>query len=76
MDNRVILTPTIKIDALEINNKILDKLPGKEKMCYSVDTAYDENTTNLNEILPDEFLNSLTPNGLPPHKLNLNLMLL
>ena len=27
MDNRVILTPS-KIDALDINNKVLNKLPG------------------------------------------------
>ena len=37
----------------------------------SIDTAEDDNEQNLDVILPTEFLNSLTPNGLSPHKLKL-----
>ena len=38
-----------------------------------MDTAYDQNATKLNEILPDEFINSLTSNSLPQNKLNLKI---
>ena len=37
----------------------------------SIDTAEGDNEQNLDVILPTEFLNSLTPNGLPLHKLKL-----
>ena len=37
----------------------------------STDTAENDNEQNLDVILPTEFLNSLTPNGLPRHKLKL-----
>ena len=72
MDNKVILTTT-NIDALEINNEILDKLPGEKYTYYSLDTAHDQNSTNLDELIPDEFIHSLTPNGLPQHQLTLKL---
>ena len=34
----------------------------------SIDSCIDDNNKDLSELLPDEFLNSLTTNGLPPHK--------
>lgn len=40
---------------------------------FSIDTAEDNNGENLDIMLPTEFLNSLTPNGLPPHKLQLKI---
>ena len=45
--------------------------PGDEHIYYSVDSAHAENSTNLDEILPDEFINYSTPNGVPPHQLSL-----
>ena len=72
MDNKVILTTTNN-DALEIDNVILNKLSGKEHSYYYVDTAYDENSTSLDEIIADEFINSVTPNGLPQQKLALKI---
>ena len=60
----VILTIT-NIYALEIKNEILNELPGETHTYYSLDTAHDQNSTNLDEMIPDEFKHSLTPNVLP-----------
>ena len=40
-------------------------------MYISIDSSTDDNDKNLEETLPVEFLNSLTPNSLPSHKLQL-----
>ena len=61
MDNEVILTTT-NIDALDINNEILNKLSGEKHTYCSLDTAHDQNSTKLDELIPDEFIHSLTPN--------------
>jgi ATP-dependent DNA helicase PIF1 len=66
----VILTPT-NADAIDINDEILNRMPGVYKEYVSIDTAEDDNNEDLGNIIPIEFLNSLTPNGLPPHKLKL-----
>ena len=63
MDNKVILTTT-NFDALDINNEILSELSCEEHVYYSINTAHDENSTNLDKIEPDKFINSLTPNAL------------
>ena len=39
----------------------------------SIDSAEDDNGENLDVMLPIEFLNTLIPNGLPPHKLQLKI---
>ena len=70
VNNKAILT-TNNSDVLEINEKILEKLEGNTIDYYSVDSAVDDDQTDLETALPIEFLNSLTPNGLPPHKLSL-----
>ncbi|KFM63116.1 hypothetical protein X975_02263, partial [Stegodyphus mimosarum] len=62
---RAILSPTNEqVD--KVNNLILSKIDAPTKIYYSVDTVLD-----LEEAVhfPTEFLNSLNPSGLPPHKM-------
>ena len=63
----VILTP--KNDAaLQLNDAVLKKLPGDTQTYLSTDKAVcDEPSEAAN--YPIEFLNSLTPSGMPPHRL-------
>ncbi|XP_062202099.1 uncharacterized protein LOC133904655 [Phragmites australis] len=49
----------------ELNAMMIDKFPSKEKVYYSFDPVDDDSRNNY---LID-FLNSITPNGLPPHVL-------
>ncbi|KAG8061147.1 hypothetical protein GUJ93_ZPchr0003g17088 [Zizania palustris] len=49
----------------QINEKMIGNCPGEEKVYYSFDSTDDDSSNNY----PIEFLNSLTPNGLPPHVL-------
>jgi hypothetical protein len=57
-------------DSLELNNKVLDLMPGEETVYKSVDiVASQEPSDHLR--YPEEFLNSLIPTGIPPHKLKL-----
>lgn len=48
---------------------LIDRFPGEEKIYYSFDSAVDD----PHNYYPPEFLNSLTPNGLPPHVLRLKI---
>jgi ATP-dependent exoDNAse (exonuclease V) alpha subunit len=67
--DRAILTPK-NFDSLTINNEILRRLPGEERVCKSIDEAEcDDNIDKANFSL--EFINSLTPQGYPPHELRL-----
>ncbi|CAG8673974.1 1670_t:CDS:2, partial [Scutellospora calospora] len=50
-----------------INNIILDQMPGKAIIFHSYDSVPDD-TRGLYQ---QEFLNSITSNGLPPHELRL-----
>ena len=71
LHKKAILCPKNE-EALNINEDILSRLPGEMKTYYSVDTAKcDDPSEALN--YPVEFLNTLTPSGLPPHKLNLKI---
>ena len=68
--NSVILTPKNET-SLKLNNEILQRLPGQEHVFFSCDRAIcdsDEESQNY----PLEFLNSITPSGMPPHKLAIN----
>ncbi|XP_022860945.1 ATP-dependent DNA helicase PIF1-like [Olea europaea var. sylvestris] len=66
MMNIVILTP--KNECVDYINKILlDQIPGEIFTYYSFDEAIDKSEQSLQEY----FLNSLTPNGIPPHELKL-----
>jgi ATP-dependent DNA helicase PIF1 len=46
---------------------MIDRFQGEQMMYHSFDTAVDD----PNNYYPSEFLNTLTPNGLPPHVLKL-----
>lgn len=63
--NRVILTPK-NDDADQINNQMAALIAGNAVDYFSADSVDDDNGANL---YPQEFLNSLTPSGMPPHRL-------
>ncbi|XP_073042457.1 uncharacterized protein [Primulina eburnea] len=66
MTNRAILaTKNAYVDKL--NDKVLSLFPGELRTFLSFDEAIDD-TQNF---YPEEFLNSLSPTGLPPHRLSL-----
>ena len=66
---KTILTPRNK-DALKLNNEILTLMPGETVIYRSVDSVTtDEEATA--DTYPMEFVNSLTPSGMPPHELKL-----
>lgn len=66
MRERAILsTRNEHVDAL--NARMIDIFPGEEKVYYSHDSVDDDSTNNY----PLDFLNSITPNGLPPHELKI-----
>jgi ATP-dependent DNA helicase PIF1 len=50
-----------------INMRMIDCFQGEQMMYHSFDTAVHDPNNNY----PLEFLNTLTPNGLPPHVLKL-----
>lgn len=70
--NKAILCPK-NVDALRINELILNKIPGETTTYISSDELVSEDHDDDENLInyPIEFLNSLTPFGLPPHKLNL-----
>ena len=67
---RAVLCPTNEI-TFEVNQKVLGIVPGEEREYLSVDTI--DNTGDMDasacESIPLEFLNSLTPSGMPRHKI-------
>jgi hypothetical protein len=66
--NTVILTPKNET-ALKVNDKVLKNMvPGEVKIYLSADKAICDNEEEANNY-PVEFLNSLTPSGMPPHHL-------
>ncbi|CAG8666322.1 15668_t:CDS:2, partial [Dentiscutata heterogama] len=54
----------------EINNLILSDFSDEEKTYCSTDSVGDAESIN-NNLYPPEFLNTLSPNSIPSHKLNL-----
>ncbi|KAG8387312.1 hypothetical protein BUALT_Bualt02G0008200 [Buddleja alternifolia] len=66
MVGRAIITPK-NVDVDKINEKLIDLFPGEEKV-YS---SWDSVDGDRNNLYQEEFLNSLSPSGLPPHKLTL-----
>ena len=66
MRERAILsTRNEHVDSL--NSMMIAKFPEKEKIYYSHDSVDDDLANNH----PLDFLNSITPNGLPPHELKI-----
>ena len=53
----------------ELNGMLIKRFPGEEKVYYSFDSAVDDTQNHY----PPEFLNSFTPNGLPPNVLRLKI---
>ena len=48
-----------------MNAIMIERFPGNEKVYYNFDSADDDTRNNY----PLDFLNSITPNRLPPHEL-------
>ncbi|KAG6619728.1 hypothetical protein I3842_Q084700 [Carya illinoinensis] len=64
MMNHAILTPKNSyVD--EINNLLIQRFPGDIKQYYSFDETIDASE----QAIMEDFLNTLTPNGFPPHQL-------
>ncbi|GBP32315.1 hypothetical protein EVAR_86148_1 [Eumeta japonica] len=68
MKDRAILAPLNK-DVDKINNDIVAKLPGENKIYYSNDSVKDQHEGALE--FTTEFLNSVNISDLPPHELKL-----
>jgi len=68
MVNRVILAPRNEcVDY--INRILLDQFSGQIYTYYS----FDEAINKIEQSLQEDFLNTLTPNGIPPHELKLKI---
>jgi ATP-dependent DNA helicase PIF1 len=66
--SRAILSP--RNDWVDmINMKMISRFQGNEMVYHSFDSAVDD----PHNYCPSEFLNTLTPNGLPPHVLKLKI---
>ncbi|CAG8820801.1 5632_t:CDS:1, partial [Gigaspora rosea] len=57
-------------ECLALNEEVVHKLPGHQKIYTSIDKAICENGENPSQY-PEKYLYSLTPNGLLPQKLSL-----
>jgi hypothetical protein len=64
--SRVLLAATNEI-VNEVNNELVERIPGDVRTFRSIDTVDDTDTT----MFPTEFLNSLSLSGLPEHELKL-----
>ncbi|GBM44244.1 hypothetical protein AVEN_23307-1 [Araneus ventricosus] len=58
--------------SMEINNKVLEFMPGNETVFKAVDMIMSEDPQDQ-LTFPEKFLNSLTPTGLPPYELKLKI---
>ena len=56
-----------------MNNEILSRVNGDSKEYLSIDTIVNDENECLQNFIPIEFVNLITPNGLPPHKLILKI---
>jgi hypothetical protein len=53
----------------EINARMIDRFSVKVTLFYSFDSVDDDERNNY----PQDFFNSITPNGLPPHELKIKI---
>jgi ATP-dependent DNA helicase PIF1 len=53
----------------EINARMIDRFLGKATVFYNFDSVDDDERNNY----PQDFLNSITPNGLSPHELRIKI---
>jgi ATP-dependent DNA helicase PIF1 len=53
----------------EINARMIDRFPGTATVFYGFDLVDDDERNNY----PQDFLNSITPNGPPPHELRIKI---
>ena len=67
--NIVILSPT-NTNCLALNEEVLNKLPSELKTYFSMDSVTCNNEEAAQNY-PMEFINTLTPFGMPPHRHNL-----
>ena len=65
---RAILYPTNR-EASSINSIVLNRLPGEQRVYSSVDSIADLEDEEERENYTVEFLNSLTPSGMPDHNI-------
>ena len=65
--SKLVILSTKNEDCIFINEQFLKMLPGESITYLSADSVSNEEAQNY----PIEFLNSLTPSGMPPHCLNL-----
>ncbi|XP_073138532.1 uncharacterized protein [Henckelia pumila] len=66
MVGRAIITPK-NCDVDKINEMLISKFSGEERVYTSWDSIEDDN----NNLFQEEFLNSLSPSGLPPYRISL-----
>lgn len=64
-----ILTP-LNDDCRILNERILNKLITEERIYVGIDNLVTESESDMSDY-PTEFLNTLTPSGMPPHNLRL-----
>ena len=67
ISNRAILTPRNE-NVHAINDLIMNRLPGESHTYLSADSVEESEEPHL---WPTDFLNSLSPSGMPPHSLTL-----
>jgi hypothetical protein len=68
MRKHVILSPTNK-NTEAFNDEVLKQMEGPDYFEESIDLPIKDDESNM--IFPEEFLHTLTPPGMPSHKLNL-----
>ena len=68
--DRCILTPKNK-EVDSINALMINKLPSKELIAYSIDTLVED--VNASQLWDPEDLHAISPSGYPPHRLVLRI---
>jgi ATP-dependent DNA helicase PIF1 len=53
----------------EITARMIDRFLGKAMVFYNFHSGNDDERNNY----PEDFLHSITPNGLPPHELRIKI---